>query len=190
MPKTLSKFCKIFLFISYLWSDCYFSANFSAIMVLLNSGWIPKRSQISGVNMVGRGALWHDFWYEKTVNILPQKISDAPNPFGSRPPNNSCGANVWNPNTVQNRWKLQFLRWRPFYCFLALLFTINLVKIAVFLKLIGHYIKFKRMPIPNHFQCLKSIGKAINHYHCLMKPMQLGFNNGNTGVAGILQKQQ
>ena len=71
-----------------------------------------------------------------------------------------------------------------------LLFTINLVKIAVFLKLIGHYIKFKRMPIPNHFQCLKSIGKAINHYHCLMKPMQLGFNNGNTGVAGILQKQQ
>ena len=72
----------------------------------------------------------------------------------------------------------------------TLLFTINLVKIAVFLKLIGHYIKFKRMPIPNHFQCLKSIGKAITHYHCLMKPMQLGFNNGNTGVAGILQKQR
>ena len=28
-----------------------------------------------------------------------------------------------------------------------------------FLKLIGRFIKFKRMPIPNHFQCLKSIGK-------------------------------
>ena len=57
MPKALSKLCKVCLFISYPRSDCYFSPNFSAMMVLLNSGLISKRSQISGVDMVGRGGI-------------------------------------------------------------------------------------------------------------------------------------
>ena len=36
------------------------------MMILINSGWIPKRSEISGVDMVGgRG-----FWYVQTLNIL------------------------------------------------------------------------------------------------------------------------
>ena len=40
----------------------------------MNSGWIPKRSQISGVDMVGRGHCDVAFEsYVKTLNILPQK---------------------------------------------------------------------------------------------------------------------
>ena len=31
------------------------------------------------------------------------KISDAPNPFGSRLANKACGANLWNPSTAPNR---------------------------------------------------------------------------------------
>ena len=50
------------------------------------------------------------------------------------------------------------LKWRPCYCFLALLFTINLVKIALFLNLlsflIGRYINFKRLPAPSHHKIL------------------------------------
>ena len=36
---------------------------------------------------------------------------------------------------------------------------------------------------------LKSTEKAITHHHCLIKLMQRGFNKGNVGDAGILQKQ-
>ena len=55
MPKTLIKFRKVCLFIFYPWDDYYFSSNFSAMMILINSGWIPKRSEISGVDMVEGG---------------------------------------------------------------------------------------------------------------------------------------
>ena len=55
------------------------------MMILINSGWITKRSEISGVDMVGGG---RGFWYVQTLNILLQKVSNAPNPFGSRKANN------------------------------------------------------------------------------------------------------
>ena len=61
---------------------------------------------------------------------------------------------------------------KTFLLLFGLTFHHKSVEIAVFLKLIGCFIKFKKMPIPNHFQCLKIIGKAITHHHCLMKPIQ------------------
>ena len=67
----------------------------------MNSGWILKRSQISGIDIVGGIATW--LLICENPKHLATKNSYTPNPFGSRPANNSCGAQVWIPNTVQNR---------------------------------------------------------------------------------------
>ena len=70
------------------------------------------------------------------------------------------------------------------------LFTINLVKIAFFFEVDWSFHQGQKNAHPQPFPMLKKHWKAVTHHHCLMKPMQRGFNNGNTGVAGILQKQR
>ena len=53
MPETLIKFRKVCLFISNPCVNYWFSTNFSAMRILINYGWILKRSPVSGVGMVG-----------------------------------------------------------------------------------------------------------------------------------------
>ena len=61
------------------------------------------------------------------------------------------------------------------------------------------FINFKRKPNPHPnttkpvyaiaFKCLKETGKAITRHRCLMKPMQRRFDKGNARIAGVPQKQ-
>ena len=67
----------------------------------MNPEWILKRSQISGIDMMGGIVTW--LLICENPKHFATKNSYTPNPFESRPANNSCSTKVWNPDLVPNR---------------------------------------------------------------------------------------
>ena len=57
MPKTGIKFHKVYSLLTHGLIIGLVSTIFSSMRILINSEWIPKRSQISGVDLHGGGAL-------------------------------------------------------------------------------------------------------------------------------------
>ena len=79
---------------------------------------------------------------------------------------------------------------KTFLLFFGLTFQLKSGKNCGFSEVDWSFHQVQKNAHPQPFPMLKKHWKAITLHHCLMKPMQRGFNNGNTGVAGILQKQR